>query len=495
MAKIGNLLDMGKETESTQKKGGFLAGFFHIGLGTAINMIIGFFTTPIITRIVDPAEYGRLAIFNMYISIAIMILCFGLDQALVRYYYKEDSNDYKRWLVSSCSIIPLIISVAFVFFFSIVVKLLGLRFEFEDSLLLLSFGIVGHLLYRFGTLVLRLDNKNKLYSAVYVANKVIYITLALGLVLLTDWNRFYCLGCATVFSFFSTAVFAVLRSREKWKLVFSNSCGGVTRRELLKYGLPFIVSMGLTTLFQSIDKMSLNYFCDYATVGIYTSAMTIISVFAIIQTTFNTMWAPMMVKHYESNPEDRNFYTRYNSLITVTMFSFGLTLILFKDIFGLLLGAKYRDAAYIVPFLAIEPIMLTISETTVTGIVVKNKSYMNIIVAGVACVTNIIGNSVLVPFVGPKGAAISTGLSYIVFFIMRTVIGSKYYKVNYNLGKFAVITVFLIGFAVVNTFSRFGIWTIASYLTCIGCLVVLYRDSVGILLKTGREVALKVLRG
>ena len=78
---------------NTKSSNSFLSGFFHIGLGTMINMIIGFFTTPIITRIVAPSEYGRLSIFTMYINISIMVLCFGLDQALIRYYYKKN---YRR---------------------------------------------------------------------------------------------------------------------------------------------------------------------------------------------------------------------------------------------------------------------------------------------------------------------------------------------------------------------------------------------------------------
>ncbi len=469
---------MSEQKSNSTKNSSFLSGFLHIGLGTAINMVIGFFTTPIITRIVDPAEYGRLSIFNMYISISIMVLCFGLDQALVRYYYKRNTLEYKRWIICNCNILPTVISIAFVIVFSAVVKLFNLPFEFSDTLLLLSFGVVGHLLYRFATLVLRLENNNKLYSGVYVANKCIYIILALGLVLLTDLDRFLCLAIATVTAFLTTAIFAVVKSRNKWGLNFSSKFEDISRKELLIYGLPFIVSMGLTTLFQSIDKLSLNHFCDYSTVGVYTSAMTIISVFAIVQTTFNAMWAPMMVKHYEQDPNDKGFYTKYNSYITVVMFTFGLTLILFKDLFGLLLGTKYREAAYIVPFLAIEPIMLTISETTVTGIVVKNKSYMNIVVGAVSCLTNLIGNMMLIPLIGPKGAAISTGLSYIVFFLMRTIIGGRYFKVDYHLKKFALITLALIAFASLNAFTKFGWWTIVTYCLTLGLLICLYKRSV-----------------
>lgn len=469
---------MNKEENKTETTRDVLSGFFHIGFGTAINMIIGFFTTPIITRIVDPEEYGRFSIFTMYISIAIMVLCFGLDQTLVRYYYKKKSIEYKRWLISNCSIFPILFSIAFVVGFSSVVSIFDLPFEYADCVWLLSIGVVGHLLYRFATIVLRLENKNKLYSGVYVANKVIYIVMAFALVLFTDWNRFYCLAISTVAAFLSAALFALLMSRDKWKLSLTGTFEEIKRKELVIYGLPFIVSMGLTTLFQSIDKFSLNHFCDYATVGIYTSAMTIVNVFAIIQTTFNTMWAPMMVKHYEQAPEDRKFYAKANAFITVIMFAFGLTLVLCKDVFGMLLGAKYRAAAYIVPFLALEPIMLTISETTVVGIVVKNKSYMNIVVSLVACATNFTGNTVLVPLIGPRGAAISTGLSYIVFFVMRTIIGARYYTVNFGLKRFALISIAMIEFATICAFSKFSLWTVGAYIMCIFVLFLLYRDSV-----------------
>lgn len=75
---------------------GFLKHFFMIGIGTALNLLIGLLTTPIITRIVDPIEYGQLSIFTIYSNVAVMVLCLGLDQALVRYYYQSEDKKYKK---------------------------------------------------------------------------------------------------------------------------------------------------------------------------------------------------------------------------------------------------------------------------------------------------------------------------------------------------------------------------------------------------------------
>lgn len=150
------------------------------------------------------------------------------------------------------------------------------------------------------------------------------------------------------------------------------SCN-ISLKELIKYGYPYIISMGVTTLFQAIDKISLNMYCSYSEVGIYSSTMSLVNVFAIIQTTFNTLWAPMAVEHYSKDKDDRAFYYNGNQYITIIMYFLGVSLILCKDVFSILLGAKYREAAYILPFLIFNPIMYTISETTVNGLVFMKK--------------------------------------------------------------------------------------------------------------------------
>ena len=81
------------------QKNGFLKQFTIIGGGTFFNLLLGLFSTPVITRIVAPSEYGQLSIFTMYSGIALMVLCMGLDQAVVRYYYEKENLKYKQALM------------------------------------------------------------------------------------------------------------------------------------------------------------------------------------------------------------------------------------------------------------------------------------------------------------------------------------------------------------------------------------------------------------
>ena len=458
----------------------FLKHFMVIGGGTVINMVIGLITTPLITRLVDPVEYGQYSIFTMYANIAVMVLCLGLDQALVRFFYEDDSEAYKSVILFKCVKLPLVAS-CITSGIIIVVAVTGIyQFEFSAEIMVwLCLYVVARILYRFSSLVVRLQYHTKLFSALHVLNRLLYLLIAIPLLHLIHGKSFLCLAIAITIPEILCYLVSFVAQKKIWifsHLNFENV--KILDSGLLKYAFPFIISMGITTLFQAIDKMSLNYFCTYAEVGIYSSTMTLVNIFAIIQTTFNTVWAPMQTEHYAKNPEDRSFYQQGNQIITVLMFSLGVCLILVKDVFAILLGEKYREAAYILPFLIFNPIMYTVSETTVGGINFMKKSNLHIIVAVGACVTNIIGNTILVPKLGCRGAAISTGVSYIVFFTLRTMFSNKYYYTDFRLGKFYVLTLIVSAYALYNTFVKFNLMSILGWGVCMLAIVALYKDTV-----------------
>ena len=461
-------------------KGKFLKHFAIIGIGSMLSMVLGFFTTPIITRIVDPIDYGQYSIFTMYSNLLLIVLCIGLDQSLVRYFYEDDRIEYKQTLLKNCIVLPIVLTIVI----SIVAILLydvGL-FEFKFNkiiLLLLCFYTLILVVYRFSLLLLRLQYKSKLYSFLSVLQKVTYIVVALTLLFLTDFSQDLSLIIATVFAAAVCLIASIFSEREIWKFRPAVvTCDNLKKIELIKYGYPYIATMGITSLFQALDQLFLNYFCSYREVGIYASTMTLVHVFNIVQTTFNALWTPMAVEHYTNNKKDRSFFQQGNRVITVIMFFIGFSLILVKDVFVIFLGEEYREAAMILPFLIFNPIMYTISETTVSGLVFMKKSKMQVLVAAGACLTNALGNYYLVPILGCKGAAISTGISYIVFFALRTILSNKYFYVDFSLKKFSVLIALAILYALYNTFVKFNYLCVVFYVLIIFIMFVLYKDTI-----------------
>lgn len=458
----------------------FMRHFTIIGVGTMISMLIGLFTTPIITRIINPFEYGQFSLFVMYSNIGVMILCLGLDQAFVRFYYENNSWDKKNDLLFNCLLYPIFFTLLVSFLLEIFCYLGILRFDFtyENRILLYLYTLL-QVISRFSILVIRLEHNSKFYSFLSVSKKIVNILSIFSACFILKSNKKEVLIYSILISELIIVVFSITKQRVVWNFIKikKNKCN-TTSKELLTYSYPYIFSMSITTVFEALDRLTLNYYETYAQVGIYASAMSLVGIFSIIQNTFNTLWAPIAVKHYEENPEDRELYCKGNKVITVVMFIIGMSLILFKDLFVLLLGDEYREAVYVLPFLIFHPIMYTVSETTVSGLVFMKKSKMQIVVAFGSCITNLILNLILVPKLGGRGAAISTGVSYIVFFSLRTMLSNKYFYINFELKKFYIVTFVSCIYALYNTFFEFSILSIVGYIVAVLVLILLYKETV-----------------
>ena len=459
---------------SNDKKQSFLSGFLAIGTGTVINMILGFISTPIITRIVDPAELGQLSIFTTYSGIAAMVLSCGFDQALFRFFYEKDDISYKRGLLKYCFSVSTAVSLITFILLFFAIKL-QIQLEFSKLIMaLLCLHITAAIWDRYAAYVLRLSYHNKAYATCNVLRRLSYIIIVVTFSLLLKSHFLLILVLASLASLLIATAFAILKSREMWR--FKGAEKITNKAEIIKYGFPLVITMGLSTLFQAIDRLSIKAYCEYADVGVYYSAQTIISVFAIIQTTFNAVWVPMQIEHYTKHPGETTLFQKGNQYITVLMFAFGLALIALKDVIVFLLGAKYRYAVEIIPFLAMEPIFYTISETTHSGIGMSKQSYLGIYISAGACLVNYIGNTILVPAIGPRGAAISTGFSYIVFFALRTFFSNRYLYVDYKLKKLAVITIATVVYAFMATFHSSALVSGIGFFACTILLFALYRN-------------------
>jgi O-antigen/teichoic acid export membrane protein len=102
------------------------------------------------------------------------------------------------------------------------------------------------------------------------------------------------------------------------------------------------------------------------------------------------------------------------------LFLAGLGVLLAKDVIALLFAADYRDAARVMPFLLLVPMLYTLSDVTSAGINLVRLPRWHMIIATLTALGNTGLNLLLVPRLGALGAAVSTGCSYLLFFALRT---------------------------------------------------------------------------
>lgn len=147
------------------KKPSIFKHFISIGTGTVVNMLVGFLTTPVLTRLVGTAEYGQYSIFTMYASIALMVLCMGFDQALIRYFYRFDTRDYQRTIVRECCVLPAVCTLLVGIAVNALSWLGLIRFEFEPRIMsMLTLLVFFQVMNRIDLILLRVTYQTKLYS-------------------------------------------------------------------------------------------------------------------------------------------------------------------------------------------------------------------------------------------------------------------------------------------------------------------------------------------
>lgn len=443
-------------------------------VGSVIVLILGFISQPIITRIISPVEMGKFSVFNTILSLLMVFIIMGLDQAYGRFFYEENQVDLFRFCIKipifTCTCVCAIIAI---FYKELTQYLVG-----ESSLLCMIMVVTflfGNVVYSFQLLYVRMSQQAHKYSLYTVLVKVLYLIFVVVIYKFLNDN-YMVLVVATVLSYYCVIMVASIIDKKFYQQVICGEKQIISTQKILKYSIPLILTTALSWLFQSVDKIMIKSFSGYKEVGIYAGAITIVNMLNALQSMFTTFWVPVAFEHYAEYPNDREFYSIVNEVVSFVMLLGATVLISCKDILGYILGTRYSQSIVVFPFLVFMPIMYTISETTVVGINFKEKTNRHIIITLVSALANCVGNYFLVPIWGAKGAAISTGLSYVILFALRTFFSNCYYKVNFKLKKFIVSGIVVYFIAILNSFKAISFITILSGGISVLVICVMYRN-------------------
>lgn len=329
------------------------------------------------------------------------------------------------------------------------VSTLFVGFYSPQFLFLLCISLFIGVVERLAMLMLRMRKHAARFSTMRVMAAVINFVV-IYLYATNIKKDFLAIVYGNVISLLLTAIIATILIRKtlsfktiEWDLV----------KEMLRYGFPFVPTFLVLWVFEGIDKIMLRHYSNFYQIGVFAAAYKIVAILSILQTAFSTFWAPVAFEMYEKKSEESTqTFAKVFSYMSAIIFICGLGLLLSKDVVIILFEKSYHEASSIMPFLLLIPIMYTLSEVTVGGINYASKTYWHLIIAVCAAATNLSLNFILVPGLGAKGAAISTGIAYVVFFYLRTYLSNRLFKIEINFLKLHTSTIIFLAVAATNTF-------------------------------------------
>ncbi len=482
-----------------EKKRSNLQIFLSYFYGNFIVLILGFIQTPLVTRIMSTDEYGRTGMFEAAVSCIYIFAVLGLDQSFIRYYYKR--NISRKRLLLQCLIPPLVIvSVLTLVYINLSepanMWLFG-RHGVDITFLVAGYTIIS-VFERFLFLDVRMQQNGRLYSNVNIAQKVINIILIFVAFHFLE-NDFRVVLYAMTFSWGITTLFLLLRYIFLRKPDTFEDPGGEAvfkESEIIVYGLPFILILLMEWILSSCDRIALKQWADYAELGIYSAAMKIMVLLLTFKNTFLAYWSPVAMERFESGEEgSREFFRKAFDIVRYLCVMAAVGMILFRNLIVLLLGKEYRGADRIIPFLTLMPIFAIMFEITVQGIkFMKKNLYLNLAVF-FTIIANIAGNFLLVPIFGGAGAALTTGASYVIYFVIGSAFSEKMYPVGYDYKRTAVDGVLLITYAALATFGNDPLFTYVVGAVLLAVITVIEKKSFGVLIDTVKKGLLRFGKG
>jgi len=416
---------------------------FSFSIGTIAAAVIGIISIPILTRIIEPAEYGIATIFLTIGSLLSVISMLGLDQAFVRFFYEKDKISILKNTLFMTLIVASILTITLFMFDEEISRYITPNGSYA---LLLSIYIFVFITFRFSNLILRMLQYGYRYSLIQVLQKVLEFIFILSFAFLFTPNH-YSILLGTMITMIVLTIMSLLMSNSFWRMDQGGN-SKVSYKDLLVYSYPIMLSTLMALLFQSFDKFFLNYWGSSEELGIYSAGFKLIAVLNILQVSFAVFWAPASLEQFKKDPNNKEFYSIVAKLMTIIMISMSIVIILFKDILVLFLGSEYQNASTVIPALILMPIMYTMSETTVQGINFSLKTHLHIVVSGISLIINIILSLILIPRFGMEGAAISVGIAYISFYFTRTYFGLRHYSFDIKIKETIIIISLLLSWII-----------------------------------------------
>lgn len=438
--------------------------------GSIIVFVLGAISYPILTRIYSPEEFGK---YSLYVSICDIILVaqtFGLDNAFVRFFYTELENN-RVGLLYKVIKYPLILTL-FSFFaiytFNDLISQYFLGRVYSYFFLVFYIQLLANYIKRFGLLYIRMEQKAKLYSFLNILPKSFFLFCVFVFFMFSKTQTgIYLIISITFGNVFIAAVLCVLL----FPKAFKNSLECKIRlNKMLRYSLPFMVSTVMLHFFESCDKIMLKSLATYSELGIYSGAMGIVSMLNILKGAFSTYWTPIAMKK-QNEKDAKSFYIKANNYVTFVMLLSGLLCINMKNLFPVLLGEEYSASSEIFPLLVLMPILYTILETIVIGINISEKTEYHIIITSIPLFCNVLLNFILIRRWQAVGAAVATGMSTGIYFIVAAYFSNYVYPVKFCYKRMGIS---ICALYVIGIYASFHLWNYKMFFLNITFCVLIF---------------------
>jgi O-antigen/teichoic acid export membrane protein len=418
-----------------------LKGSVTYGAVTIFSRIASVILIPILTRLLLPVQYGELSMVLTIVTLANFAVTFEVAQAVTFFY--TDRNRKNRDLYPSTAFRFSLIMYILLF---VIVAIFGeiILNSFANSTINKTIIIAGAILLAVNGIFLFIQNQLRLEFETQR-----YAFLTFGYVLLTTF------GAITGAILYRNSTEAVILGQVTGAAIidligvlilwnrFRSGFKMQKLHEMLKFSIPLVPAALLLITGQQAPKLILSIYGSLSDVGIYGLAYQIAGFSALAVLGVQVAITPAILANHHHAETPKKLGQLFDDFAIVALLFCSFLSIFANELVMIFSVSSYAKAANFVPFLAFS-IALNTMYIFFPGKIIRGKSSKQLIVSIGSFLIAVASGLILVKMDGVRGAAISTLLSSITFFLIWCYISQKLYKLPvswFKLFKALVLTV------------------------------------------------------
>lgn len=422
---------------------------FIYGFSTVLARTINFLFVSFYTRLLSKSDYGVVAEFMTYIAVLQVVLFLGLETGCFRFANKEGNSPDKVFsnalfsVFCSCGLfllatvlfaVPVSEAMGYGGYSNCVMYLGGILFLDGIASILFARLRYEHKAVRFAALktvkIISETGCNLLLFLVYPAFAASHPDNLMSSFVSPSPDFSY-----AIFSvFFSCVVCILLFMPELLRLRLC--LDRKMRRAMLAYSLPLMVASLPGIVNEFLDRILFRYFdtssADWrATMGVYQAAVKLAVIMNLFSQMFKYAAEPFFFQQ-EKEKGSREMYARVQEYFTAFSGLVFLGVVLYVDLFSLILGRDFRSGTDIVPVMLLAYMTTGMLYNVSMWYKLSGQTKMAVYITTAGLAVTALVNILFMPSLSYHASAWAHLASAAAMFALSSWLGQKRYPIPYN---------------------------------------------------------------
>ena len=428
------------------------------GGAAAISRAFALITFPLLAQHFSVADYGIIDLFSIMANLIALLVVFGQDSAIARYFYDDTDTVQRRRVVSQSLLLQG--GTALVLLPVLFVLATPIADQLHDTLL--GPQLMQLVLFQAPLLVVTNFSINLLK---WTFQRTKFLVLSLGYVVLNLailapailWLDIDIIGVFWV-SLVCQAVFAALglyfvRQWITWPWPLSSF------NALMSYAIPLGVIAGLSAFVPVVERTLVNSLVGASELGIYAVAMRVAGLLTLFIQAFQMAWGPFSLAIHKQDDAGRTYglvLTGFSTMIVVMVLSLSA---IAQPLIDILASNRYAGAGILVFPLALALAVQGIGWITEIGISLAKKSYLHLFSYATYVAMTLAAIFVLEHMFGLIGIAFAALVGQSAKAVATTVLAQWAYPLNWPLMRPALLVLLGTGLGLIAALAAtLGLW-------------------------------------